>query len=77
MAVVVLVDLLVALPDGAGAVDVAGGEGVEHVLQPRGHQLAHPLDGAGERGQRVGFGDHQGALGDVLGQVAAALEVAC
>ena len=48
-AVVVLVDLVVAGPDGDGAVDLGGGVGVQHVLQPHRHQLAHALDRAGQR----------------------------
>ena len=55
---------------------VAIGVGVEHVLQVRGDQLAHALDGAGQRRDRLGLGEDQGALGDVLGEVAAALQFA-
>ena len=74
-AVVVLVHLVVARPDGERPVEIGRGIGVQHILQAAQNQLPHPLYGAGERGQWLGLGQHQGALGDVLGQVAAALQI--
>ena len=71
-----LVDLFVAGPDSGGLFQVAGGIGVQHVLQPAGHEPAHAADGPGDGGERLAFGQHQGALGDVAGQVAAPLQIA-
>ncbi|MDT4869035.1 hypothetical protein FQZ97_1040420 [compost metagenome] len=73
--VVVLVHLVVGLPDRQGAFDFRGGVGVQHVAQAVRHQPSHALDRAGERLHRLGLGQDQRPLGDVLGQVAGPLQV--
>ncbi len=70
-----LVDLLVAPPDRQGGVEVQRRIGVQHLVQAGGHQSAHPLDRAHQGQHRLGGRENQAALGDVAGQVAAALKV--
>ncbi len=69
------VDLLVVAPHGERLVGVAFHVAVEHVLELAERQVGHVLEA---RHQALGVvlpGDGKGALGDVLGEVADALEI--
>src|ERR1700722_284595 len=70
------VQLDVALPNGTGALDVALRVSVEHVLQQFGRHFVHMLE-ADDRPRYARFDpDPDRALGDVLGKVAYAFEIA-
>ena len=70
------VELGVAGPDGARALDIVLGIGVEHVLELHGGQFVHRLEPDDAARHARFAGDLGGALGDVLGEVADAFEIA-
>ena len=70
------VDTLVATPHGNGLLPVALGVCIEHVLELAQRQLDHVLETRHERLGMVLAGHGQGPLGDILGEVARALQVA-
>ena len=70
------VEFGVALPDRAGALDVALRIGVEHVLQQFGRDFVHVLEADDRARQSRLDADPDRALGDVLGEIADALEIA-
>ena len=72
-AVVDFVDLAVAVPHRFGFLGVAAGIGVQHLLELVLRRLAHAGQALGQADGRFAV-QHQRALGDVLGQVADALQ---
>ena len=70
------VEFDVALPDRAGALDVALGVGVEHVLQQFGGDVVHMLEADDLRAAARLAADLERTLGDVLGEIADAFEIA-
>ncbi len=71
---VVFVDFLVARPHLAGGLRLQRGIGVQHALELRGDEAAHARD-ALQRRPRLDLVDQLHALGDVLGEIADALEL--
>ena len=71
------IDALVVAPHRVGLVGIALGIGIEHVLELAERQFDH-MPEAGHQRLGVALARHgQGALGDILAQVADALQVAC
>ena len=70
------VQRLVGGPDGLGAVDVAPGIGIDDVLELNERDLAQMLEPAHQPGRRRLAMDDEHALGDVLGEIADAFEIA-
>src|SRR5262249_8451530 len=71
---VVVVDLVVEAVDEAGQLDVEGNEGGEALADHGGRQVGQAPELPGDREQRRP-GQVDGVLGDLLGQVAHALQV--
>ena len=70
------VDFLVAIAHEADAVDRARGVDVEHFLELRQRQFGKRLQPAEQARRLAPFGDRHDTLGDILAEIADALQVA-
>ena len=69
------VDFLVAAPHRHRLAVVAAGIGIEHRLHLAEHQIGHVFDAADQLGRREFAVERDHALGDVLGEIADALQI--